>query len=550
MALQSGLSRARICATLGFAIVVFLLQAFWIARTKAPWCDEGWFANPAYNLAFTGRMSSNVQEPSGHFLNAYLSGIQERTYMVVPNHLLALAGWFRVFGFSLFTMRAWSILWGAITLSVTFYILYRLLPDPRIAQLATALLSLEFVFIWSTADGRMDAMASALALLEIAAYLHWRPRNLRAAILISQICGAAAAFTHPNALLGLIAVGVLAWRFDRFRVRWRWVFEAAIPYCVLALAWMAYIAQNPFDFRAQFLANAAGRGSARWLVIVQPWLAVWNELQRHVATYMASSQWSGVMNPWMFFIPFLYLVALVWFFRSNRASPSPDICMFSICAAVYVLGLTFLNGFKAPCYVIYLLPFYSAVLAAWLLKQWDRGRDARFLGTTVAAAFLVAQITTTVLHIRADEYHRDYVPAAHKLAAYRTAGNTIVGPSTMGFIAGFRGFRDDARLGIYSGLNPDIVVMDRSYRYFARLFATEEPRVFTHVATTLTSKYRCTEKFGSFWVFEREAQPASGIDMQTLALKERVEQADYLFEWIEQNAERRARAIQATGGGI
>ncbi len=56
---------------------VGLVLAGWIARTKAPWCDEGWFANPAYNLAFKGNLGSNVLEPSGHFLNAYLKGRKE-----------------------------------------------------------------------------------------------------------------------------------------------------------------------------------------------------------------------------------------------------------------------------------------------------------------------------------------------------------------------------------------------------------------------------------------------------------------------------------------
>ena len=83
------------------AIAIFVVLATALALTKAPWCDEGWFANPAYNLAFHGQMGTNVLEPSGHFLKTYLNGIQERTYIMVPNHIVALAGWFRIFGFSL-----------------------------------------------------------------------------------------------------------------------------------------------------------------------------------------------------------------------------------------------------------------------------------------------------------------------------------------------------------------------------------------------------------------------------------------------------------------
>jgi hypothetical protein len=40
-------------AFLPLAVVVYLVLALWLAHTKAPWCDEGWFANPAYNLAIS-----------------------------------------------------------------------------------------------------------------------------------------------------------------------------------------------------------------------------------------------------------------------------------------------------------------------------------------------------------------------------------------------------------------------------------------------------------------------------------------------------------------
>src|ERR1700734_4329217 len=103
-------------APLLLAIVIYLVLSLWLAHTKAPWCDEGWFANPAYNLAFHGNLGSNVLEPSGFYLNAYFRGVQERTYYVLPSHLLALAGWIRAFGLSVVSARVYSICWGVLTL--------------------------------------------------------------------------------------------------------------------------------------------------------------------------------------------------------------------------------------------------------------------------------------------------------------------------------------------------------------------------------------------------------------------------------------------------
>ena len=515
------------------SVVLYLVLATSIARTKAPWCDEGWFANPAYNLAFHGNMGSNVLEPSGHFLNAYLQGIRERTYVITANHLVGLAGWFRVVGFSLFAMRLYSILWGAVTLLVLFYILRRLFPDHRVAYFATLLTAMDFVFVWGTADGRMEAPAGALALCSLAAYLHFRERNYRTAILLSQIFGAAAVFTHPNALIVLLAVFVLAWRYDRDRIRPRQLVLAAVPYLIFGLLWAVYILQAPSDFMAQFFANAAGRESSRWKVVLQPWLAVYGEVLRHLATYMVSGLWSAAMNPPMLVIPFIYLAATIGFLRRRKLYEMPT-RMFVACLVTVLAGMTFLNGFKAPCYMLYAIPFYNAVLAAWLLILWDRKGDAGGVAVCLGAAFAVLQLSTSIQHIRADEYARDYQPAVRAVEDYRAAGRTIVGTSALGFGAGFRGFTDDWRLGLYSGLKPDVIVMDRSYRDFTLRFEEDEPAVFSHVVATLNSEYRLAQRHGSFWIFERVSTPGAKtvprIDIRSVVTKGKAERADYIFE--------------------
>jgi hypothetical protein len=527
---QTGLKSG---ALLAASVVIYLVLAGWIARTKAPWCDEGAFANPAYNLAFHGYMGSNVLEPSGHYLNAYLQGIRERTYDVVPNHLVALAGWFRVFGFSLFTMRAYSICWGAAILLTFFYLLRRLFPDPWVAPLASLLMAVDFVIQWTTADGRMEAPACALALGSLAAWLFFRERDLSTAVLVSQFLAAAAVFTHPNALIILLAVFVLAWRDDRKRFQLKHLLLASLPYFIFGELWSIYILQNTSDFAAQFFANAAGRGSSRWKMILQPWRAIYFEAARHFGNYRASGLWAGVMNPWMITIPLIYLAAMVGFLRKRRQY-SASTQVFLLCTVIVVLGMTFLNGLKAPAYLLYAVPFYDAVLAVWLLDLWKGGLHLRPVAGALASAFVAIQLSTSVQHIRADEYGHEYLPAVQAVKNERAVGKSIVGTSALGFGAGFQGFADDWRLGLYSGLKPDVVVLDRSYREFTRRFETDEPLVFAHVLTTLTSDYRLSARYGTFWIFERapaaQGKSAPWLDTSGIGLKEKGKRAEYLFE--------------------
>lgn len=520
------------------AVLIFAGLATALAMTKAPWCDEGAFANPSYNLAFHGKMSANVINPSGHYLNAYLRGIQERTYIVVPNHLVALAGWYRIFGFSLLSMRAYSILWGAIALPILFYIFWRLIPNPGVAQLATLLTAIDFVYLWVSADGRMESSANTLAFGSIAAYLYLRERGLGRAVLMSQLLSAAAVFTHPNAVLTQLVLAVLVWHFDRTRLRWQHLFLASAPYVLFGALWAIYIAQSPGDFSAQFFANAAGRSASRWKTIFQPWMAVWNEIIRQLGVYVSGGLWSGVMNKYMLLIPIGYTVALAAVFRKWKTY-EPLVKTFLASTVAMIVGLTILNGFKAPMYIASLLPWYNAVLAFGLVRLWKGGRDGKLAAVAAGVGFAALQLTTSVQHIRADEYRRDYLPVIAFLQQEQAAGKSIVGTAALGFGLGFTGFEDDWRLGEYSHLNPDVFVVDRSYRYFTKIFEREEPSVFSHVVNTLTVKYRLTKRFGTFWIFERAtpASPPLGFDVRDIAMKEKGKQAEYLFEQIERSAD-------------
>jgi hypothetical protein len=532
---------------------IYLTFALWIARTKAPWFDEGMFANPAYNLAFHGYMGANVVDPGSHSLNASINGIQKRVYYVLPNHIIALAGWFRLLGFSLFSMRMYSILWGVVTLLALFYILYRLFPSPRVAQLAVLLISIDFIFLWSAADGRMEAPANALALCALAAYLHFRQDRLGTAVLLSQSLLALAVFTHLNALLVGLTIPVLAWRDDRSRIKPVHLLLAAAPYPAAAAPWVLYILQSPADFRAQFLASANGR----WIASMRPWSAAWAEIIRHLETYMVGTMWSIDMSPWLVLIPLIYALSIIWLIRKWREHDA-GARTFLVCAVTVLFAFTFLDGAKEWHYLHFMVPLYDAVLAAWLLNLWRRRGDASLLASVLGLAFVFLQVTTSVTHIRADEYHRNYLPAIRALEKDRAAGRTIVGTASLGFGLGFYGFTDDWRLGISSHLKPDVLVLDHSYRQFEQDAEDREPFLLTQVVTALTSTYRLSHRYGSFWVFERP--PANGslprpwLDTSGLKLQKSGKKARYLFTLLSHapeantsDASRRLTAVPPPG---
>jgi hypothetical protein len=415
-----------------------------------------------------------------------------------------------------------------------FYILLRLFPDRRVAQLATLLISMAFVFLWSSADGRPDAMANCLVICSIAAYLRLRETNLGLAILASQILFAAGVFAHLNALVVLPALMGMVWYFDRSRLKWHDLLPAAAPYIFFAALWSLYIMQKPGDFAAQFFPQAGW--SERWKGFLRPDLAIDAELLRHLRAYYIDDLWSGVMNGWAVIIPLLDFSAVIWFLRIKRGLEKTERAFLHF-VVLLLCSMTFLNGFKGHFYLIYIVPTYAAVVAAWLLNLWARSPTGKWAAAFIAFTFALLQLTTTLQHIRVDEYHHEYEPTIRALAGYRAKGKSIVGTAGLGFGLEFEGFKDDIREGTYSGIESDVLVIDRSYRRFAGMFEKQEPRVFAHIVTILSTEYTLTAQYGSFWIFERvRSKPGSRtlpwIDLEKMGTIRNGERADYLFRSI------------------
>ena len=92
--------------TIALISAAYLLAAASLATRRAPWNDEGWFADPAYTLLTKGYMGSPIIHPRGTWLARELTGIQTHTYWIMPGYPLIQAVWYRVFGFGLPQMRA------------------------------------------------------------------------------------------------------------------------------------------------------------------------------------------------------------------------------------------------------------------------------------------------------------------------------------------------------------------------------------------------------------------------------------------------------------
>jgi len=451
---------------------IFLIVALLFAQRRAPWNDEGWFANASLNLIYNGHMGTSVIEPTGTHLATPLWGIDRYTYWVLPLYILVQAGWYKVVGFSPFLLRITGIFWALALFWSVHQVADILTGRKDIARLAVCLLALEPLFVNVATLGRMDIMAASLEWLGLAAYLHWRRKNLHLAILIGYGLAGAGCVTHHQSILGVFALIGTTLYLDRARLTPGLVLLAALPVTLMAGAWAIYAMERPDYFKAQIASNGAGR----FHFFQDPLQTLEWEFTRRLTFYgfyPSRNQFSRVLA----LIPLAYLasVLIAAFNSSIRRTPGVTL-LLGICTVQWIYQIT-LESMKLHLYLVHLWPSLTIVLAAVLYRLWHSRLQMR----PVLAAFLLAWtmlgLGMSATLIAKNNFERTIEPLRHALEHRALPEGSIYGAPELGLYIGFEHLVDDLRLGYYTGKTPDYIVIDRRSREWLDKTADSEPDV-------------------------------------------------------------------------
>jgi 4-amino-4-deoxy-L-arabinose transferase-like glycosyltransferase len=491
----------RLVAASALIVLVYLGLGLTDVFTRAPWCDEAWFGNPAYNLAYKGFMGTTVLEPaSTTWKSVKLTGIDRHTYWVMPLNLLLNAAGFRVFGFSIFSMRLLSLLWGLIALSAWGVILWKLTGQQLLTLGSLGLIAVDYHFLLQASDGRMDVMTVALGWSGVAVYLMLRERSFPLAVAVSQSLAAMAFFTHPNGvMLALILAGTTLY-FDRKRVRIVTVAIAALPYLAIGAGWALYIAQSPADFLAQFLGNAADRGPT----ITTPLAALRLEISHRYMDSYGLAAWSsraGRLNaiPLLIFLAGAAACLLVREIRQHRGYR-----LLLIWTAIVVVFLTEMEGLKTHFYLIYLTPMYSILLAVAVRWMWLWRPRWRAPLAAVLLVFVALQAARTPIAASRNPRRTTYDPAVQYLRARFNRNTFIMGGAGLIFELGPDWkILDDFRLGYDSGKRAEVVVFDPQWTDGIEMLQTRRSPIYAFITQLLKTEYQEVYNQGGYRILMR-----------------------------------------------
>lgn len=483
------------------AVLLFLVLAAASSLTHRPQIDEGMFASPALNLADKGHFGTTVLETE----KSPLTRIERRTYWVMPLFLLNVSASFKVLGSSLFTMRLVSVFWGLVLISAWYFIALKLSENRNIALFCLIFVACNYTVLDTASSGRMDIMSASLGFAAIASYLLLRERNLLQAVLLSHVFVVASGLTHPNGILAFLGLLFLTLYFDFRRLSGKHFVVGLIPYIIGGSAFGWWVWQDAAAFKDQFIDNAVMSGRMKGFSSpLSGFIREFTERYPHAYGLQATS--SGHSGP--IYLKGLiltgYVVGLfgVIFTKTLRANRNYRALL--ILTAIYFVVMALVDGQKETPYMIYMVPFYCALLAIFLNWIWEKRLVPAPLLALGVALFLALQTGGMALRIKQNTYANFYQPTVDYLKQNASREDAIMASSDFGFGLGFpENLVDDGRFGFYTGKRPKFIVTDDAVNTSWQESKEFFPAFYEYFPRLLTEEYKIVYENATYKVYAR-----------------------------------------------
>lgn len=445
-------------------VLVGLALTAYAAWNGLPIPDEGSFANASHRLAHQGIYGTTIFETAGtQFLRFH-----ERTYWAFPLLMMIQAFWMWLGGpEGLFALRMLSGVWLSVSITTLALFLLRRGAPRAVALLAAALLATNFHIIQIEKLARPDGLCQALGFSSLLAYVSIRERAFRPALLVSQALSALALLSHPNGILHFTCLAALVLTLDHKRLTLWLVVTAGLVHLTIYSPWLAYIALDPEAFASQIRENSIDRYQRS----LNPILALWREINdRYLVAYgLRDAGGAAALKALVLVAQWGAVAACLLNPKWRRETYIRELLMF--CGLTFSIQLFFNQ--KIVHYLIHIIPFYCAMLAAVVVSLWTTAQNRSLMRRGLAvgiATLMFVQIGATLK--RGQQTH--WAGTSQEIAAFMQRNAT--GAKLIFGDAGFEQTLDydprlleDRFLGLKSGKQGDILMVQENLlrqRYF------------------------------------------------------------------------------------
>ena len=432
----------------------FLVAAIAVAYTRLPFVDEGVFLASSIHLVQTGLTGDPSVPPWG--LGIPLPDSQTHNFWVMPGFLYSVAAWVRVFPATLYSARAFSILFGMTALWLIYSFARTVSRSSALALVAVTLLATDFNMIVRVATARMDSMSLSLNLASWVAYLHLRGRSLPLAAGTGCALGSLGLLVHPNGVFAFAGLAILALMLDLRRLRWRTLSAAVIASLAPLLLLLPVYLRAPEVWQIQMRNHSQGR----FISFLHPIHALNLEFRgRYYGQFGGTDPFEWSPKALLLLVLLAYSCAIVFGivrFRKNGPLQRFAALMFGITAVYF----TFFEAGHFYPYNIHLLPWFCILLAAGLLALAPAHPR---LALGACGLVIAINMAATAAYAHDDRYHKSYLPVVRRLASEMAPNDLLLSYSYFGIPLGFNRVTEDYTLVQILRRHPRFVTLNQNH---------------------------------------------------------------------------------------
>jgi hypothetical protein len=201
-----------------------------------------------------------------------------------------------------------------------------------------------------------------------------------------------------------------------------------------------------------------------------------------------------------------YLVGVLGVLSNNRLRKDFRVLLYL--TAIYFVVLALLDGQKLSVYLIYIVPFYCALLSVWFYRMWEKRRLPLPLLILGVSGILLLQVGGIALRIKQNTHGNYYLPTVQYLNENATAKETILGGSELRFALDTSAKHySDGSFAFYTGKRPEYIVYDPGVEDSWKDSKTHFPEFYEYLPRMLNEEYKIAYENTAFKIYVRRNKP-------------------------------------------
>jgi hypothetical protein len=266
-----------------------------------------------------------------------------------------------------------------------------------------------------------------------------------------------------------------------------------------------WVLQDPQAFRDQFLDNAMMSG--RMGGLSSPIEGLLREFTlRYPRAFGLLESTRGHSGP--IYLKSLILVGyaagILGVLLTGELRRHAGVRVLMVLTGIYFVLMSLLDGQKLAVYLIYIVPFYSALLAWWVYRLFEKRMVPLPLLLLGVAGFLLLQTGGIALRIRQNTYGNYYRPAMEFLNRTAAPDELIMGSAEARFaLDPALNHIADGRFAYYTKKRPKFIVYDPGVEDSWKDSKIYFPEFYEYLPRLLEEEYEVVYENAAFKIYAR-----------------------------------------------